>query len=291
MNLYGILIAKDEGDIIEQTLLSLRQFGGFKKIFFYDNGSSDNTAKIAKKFNDIVASVSTVSQTYSDTLKYQLLYQHAAEYQTGDWLAILDADELYAEHALDKIVAAERVGANYIESKSSQFYFTELDDCQHFFPHIPIIEQRQHYLVNYGEPRIFKFSPDIELTELKVKSRFAWLKPGPEKLLVNHFQYRSAQQVQHRINVRLANHSASNNWGHIKNPRWQDYLVKAAWLHRFNGEHQFGLPANANLYKIPNNCAYTGTSLRWMATNKYLTDDQKAFFTASRLERLWRKFF
>jgi glycosyltransferase involved in cell wall biosynthesis len=290
MNLYGVLIAKDEADIIEQTLLSIREFAGFKKVFFYDNGSSDNTADIAKKFNDFV-SVNTVNQPYSDTLKYQLLYQHASEYKDGDWLAILDADELYVENTLDKITDAETFGANCIEYNDAQFYFTELDDFQIFSPHIPIVEQRQHYLVNYGEPRIFKYSPDIELTELKVKSRFDWLKISPEKLLVNHFQYRSAQQVQHRIDVRLANHGSSNNWGHIKQKNWQDYLVKSAFLHRFNGEHQFGLPKDANLYKIPDNPAYTSASLKWMLANHYLTEEQAAFFNASRLERLWRKIF
>jgi len=74
MNLYGLLIAKDEADIIEQTLLSLREFGGFKKIFFYDNGSSDETANIAKKFNDIIPKVYSLTEPFSDNLKYQLLY-------------------------------------------------------------------------------------------------------------------------------------------------------------------------------------------------------------------------
>ncbi|MDD5275579.1 MAG: glycosyltransferase family 2 protein [Methylovulum sp.] len=291
MNLYGILIAKDEGDIIEQTLLSLRQFGGFKKIFFYDNGSSDNTAEIAKKFNDIVASVNIINQPYSDSLKYQLLYKHKEEYQLGDWLAILDADELYAEQVLDKIVAAEKEGSNYIESRSAQFYFTEHDEYYNFFPHIPIIEQRQHYLVNYGEPRIFKYLPNIELTEFKVKSRFSALKPSSEKLLVNHFQYRSVKQTQHRIDIRIANDSSSHNWGHIKDRNWKNYLVNSNWLHRFDRNHIFGLPINTNLYKIPNNCAYTGASLKWMSANNYLTEQQNAFFTASRLERILRKVF
>jgi len=117
MNLYGLLIAKDEADIIEQTLLSLREFGGFKKIFFYDNGSSDDTAKIAKKFNDIIPKVYTLSDAFSDNLKYKLLYQHANEFQSGDWFAILDADELFTEKTLDKITIAENNNSNCIEYK------------------------------------------------------------------------------------------------------------------------------------------------------------------------------
>jgi len=289
MNLYGLLIAKDEADIIEQTLLSLREFGGFKKIFFYDNGSSDETANIAKKFNDIIPKVYTLTDAFSDNLKYQLLYQHVNEFQLGDWLAILDADELFTENTLDKITIAEKNNSNCIEYSDAQFYFTELDDCETFNTHIPIIEQRPYYLVNYGEPRVFKYTPEIQLNEQLVKSRCDWLKISPEKILVNHFQYRSAKQTQHRIDVRIANNNASNNWGHIKDKHWEDYLVKAAYLHKFNNTHTFGLPENANLYKIPNNPAYTGGSLKWMAANDYLTVQQQAFFKANRVERLLRK--
>jgi len=255
MNIYGILIAKDEGDIIEQTLLSLREYGGFKKVFFYDNGSDDNTAEIAKKFNDIVKNFYDLPQQFSDELKYKLIYKNVDQYQPGDWIAILDADELYAENLTKKIISAEKYGANYIESKSAQFYFTELDECDAFSPAKPAIEQRQHYLVNYGEPRIFKYDPNTVLTEKKVKSRHPELIASPDKLLINHFQFRSAQQTQHRINVRLANNQSSNNWGHVKQKHWQDYLVQSQWLHQFNGTHIYGLPESSNLYKIPNNPA------------------------------------
>jgi len=117
------------------------------------------------------------------------------------------------------------------------------------------------------------------------------LKLSPDKLLLNHFQYRSAHQTKHRINVRLANNNTSNNWGHIKDKHWQDYLVKADYLHRYNKQHVFGLPENANLYKIPNNPAYTSASLKWMAANGYLTEQQQLFFKAGRVEKLFRKLF
>lgn len=291
MNLYGILIAKNEGDIIEQTLLSLRQHGGFKKIFFFDNGSSDNTVEIAKKFNDLIKSVIIVDQPFSDTLKYQMLYQHQDEYQKGDWLAILDADELFAENVQNKILLAEQAGANCIEYKSAQFYLTPDDDCHEFSPTIPAIEQRPHYLINYGEPHFFKYFPDIRLTEQHVKSRFDWLQSSPEKLLINHFQYRSSTQIQQRIEIRIANHFASQNWHHVAGRHWQDYMLDPNWLHKFSGEFVYGLPKDINLYKIPNNCAYTYSILKWLDENNYLTKEQKAFLTANKLQRFFLKFF
>lgn len=291
MNLYGILIAKNEGDILEQTLLSLRERGGFKKIFFYDNGSTDNTVVIAKKFTDLLASVNIVTQPFSDALKYQLLYRHADEYRPGDWLAILDADELMAENVADKIALAEQAGANCLEYRSAQFYMTPADDAARFSPAVAAIEQRPHYLINYGEPHFFKYSPDIRLTEHLVKGRAEPLRFAPEKLLINHFQYRSAQQLQQRIDIRRANHQESRNWWHVHSSHWQDYLVNADWLHRFSGTYTYGLPKTVNLYKIPDNCAYTASTLRWLRDNHYLTPDQQAFMTAGKLKHLWKKFF
>jgi len=291
MNIYGILIAKDEGDIIEQTLLSLREYGGFKKIFFYDNGSEDNTAKIAKKFNDIIPNVHDLNQAYSDDLKYKLLYDHEGDFKSGDWMVVLDADELLIEPIANKVAIAESNNSNCIQYSDAQFYFTELDDFLEFKPNVPAIEQRKHYLINYGEPRIFKYDPNIKLNKKRVKCNDPWLKSSPDNLLVNHFQFRCAQQTQHRIDVRLANNQSSNNWGHIKQKHWQDYLVQSQWLHQFNGTHIYGLPKSSNLYKIPDNPAYTSASLKWMASSHYLTEEQMAFFDASRLKKIVKKFF
>ncbi|KQP39786.1 glycosyltransferase family 2 protein [Pseudorhodoferax sp. Leaf274] len=290
MNLYGVLIARDEADIIEHTLLSLRQQGGFTKIFFYDNGSSDGTLAVAKKFTDIVASAELLTTPFSDQLKYQLLNAHAREFKTGDWMAILDADELYAEPPLGRIEQAESTGANCIESRSAQFYMTPSDASTDFDPQTPAIEQRCHYLINYGEPRLFKHQPEVPLTEAMVKQRLAPLRPAPETLLINHFQYRSATQVQRRIDIRIANNRSSGNWGHVQKNHWNEYLVDAALLHTYDGQFKHGLPAHIDLYKVPNNDAYTASTMRWMRKHRYLTPAQLDCLDASRLKRILRRF-
>jgi glycosyltransferase involved in cell wall biosynthesis len=291
MKLYGMLIAKNEGDIIEQTLLSLKEFGGFEKIFFYDNGSSDNTLNIARKFNDLVTCIDVSNTTYSDTLKYELLYSQAHTYANGDWMAILDADELYAESLLPKIDFAERHGANCIEAKSAQFYLTEKDNASVFDPSVEAIKQRKHYLINYGEPRLFKYSDALKLNDKLVKSRDGVLVSSAEKLLINHFQYRSSPQLQTRIAVRKANNPSSGNWYHVNSERWEDYLMRSKYLHEFDGTFKYGLPEEANLYKIENNIAYTNTTLKWLAQNNYFQQHELDFLEAGRFKRVLKKFF
>lgn len=290
MNLYGVLIARDEADILEHTLLSLRRQGGFTKIFFYDNGSRDDTQTIARRFTDLVASVETLDEPFSDRLKYELLNSHARQTKAGDWLAILDADELYAESPLAKIDSAEAAGANCIESRSAQFYMTHSDAYDAFDPTTPPIKQRRHYLINYGEPRLFKCQPDVSLTESMVKQRLHPLRPAPDQLLINHFQYRSAAQLQRRIDIRISNNRTSGNWGHVQKTRWQDYVVDAGLLHTYDGQFVHGLPPHVNLYKIPDNDAYTSASLRWMRKHDYLTPAQARFLDASRFTRILRRF-
>ena len=285
-----MLIAKNEADIIEQTLLSLKEYGCFDRVFFYDNGSTDDTFNIARKFSDFVTCTDVSNTVYSDQLKYQLLYSQSHLYADGDWFAILDADEVYAEAVRPKIDFAEATGANYIETNSIQFYLTEKDKATSFDPVTPANEQRKHYLINYGEPRLFKYSSSIILNDKLVKSRDVSLILSAEKLLIKHFQYRSKQQIQMRIDVRKRNNLSSGNWGHVNSEAWEDYVVPARYLHEFDGKFRYGLPESVNLYKTKNNTAYTSGTLRWLLKNGYLNAEQREFLTASRLKRIFKRF-
>jgi hypothetical protein len=92
-------------------------------------------------------------------------------------------------------------------------------------------------------PRIFRYATGVTLTADAVKQRTANLVISSRLLLVHHFQYRSAEQTQHRINIRTQNNTHSNNWGHVNSLHWQDYVVPHQHLHRFDGEIRYGLPA------------------------------------------------
>jgi glycosyltransferase involved in cell wall biosynthesis len=289
MNIFGFMIVKDEVDILAQTIESLKTFGCFKKIFIFDNGSSDGTLELARTYESNLIEVSQLDEPFSDNLKFENVYRHTHLLSEGDWFAILDADEIYQEPLLPIIKAADIEAANYIESRSAQFYFTELDLNYEFNPNILAYEQHPYYLLNYGEPRIFRYSEKSKLTSQGVKKRDLMLTKCSRQLLIHHFQFRSSEQTQRRINIRMANNSHSNNWGHINSANWQDYIVPARYLHKYDGNVINGLPDNANLYKIRNNTAYTMANLNWLKRHNYLTVEQLRFFDASRLQRLVRK--
>ena len=289
MNTYGFMLVKNEADIIAQTLESLRRVGGFTHIFVFDNGSTDDTLAIARGFIGLDLSVDSLPTPFSDNLKFETVYQHRHLMQDGDWFAILDADEVYAEPLQPVLQEAAREGTNFVECKSAQFYFTDAETNYDFDPAKPAIEQRRHYLVNYGEPRVFRYASDTTLTADAVKQRAPGLIKASRQFLIHHFQFRSDQQTQKRIDIRRQNNQHSNNWGHINSDQWRDYLVPHQHLHRYEGEIRYGLPANANLYKIKDNAAYTMANLKWLHRHGHLTPTQQGFMSAGLLKRIMGK--
>lgn len=283
------MIVKDEADILGQTIESLLRYGGFSKIFIFDNNSKDDTFEVAQRFASDRLSVSKLDETYSDDLKYEMVYRHSEIFSHSDWFAILDGDEIYTESQTQVIEFATTHNFNCIEHNTAQFYFTEKDISLDFDRSKPAAEQRPYYLLNYGEPRIFKFSEGLRLNTTQVKGRSPLLKISPRKLLVYHFQYRSAQQLEKRLRNRIENNKSSNNWGHVRSSRLDDYIVPAKHLHRFNGTITAGLPKNSNLYKIRDNAAYTMANLNWLKKNDALTKEQLTFFLATKWQRLLRK--
>jgi glycosyltransferase involved in cell wall biosynthesis len=289
VKIFGFMLVKNEADIIAQTLTSLRSLGGFSHIFIFDNGSTDDTLAIARSFVGPDLSVESLPTPFNDNLKYETVYRHRYLIEDGDWFAILDADEIFVEPLHAVVEEATRQGANAIEHATAQFYFSDAEDSYAFDPTRPVIEQRRHYLVNYGEPRIFRYATGVTLTADAVKQRTANLVISSRLLLVHHFQYRSAEQTQHRINIRTQNNTHSNNWGHVNSLHWQDYVVPHQHLHRFDGEIRYGLPEGANLYKIKDNAAYTMANLKWLQRHGHLTTSQEGFMSAGLLKRIVHK--
>jgi len=92
MKLYGLLVAQNEGDIIEDLLEFLRKLNIFEMIFCFDLGSEDNTFVKAQRFKDILYKPQILNEVYTHNLRLELLKRHYSLYRKGDWGAIIDAD-------------------------------------------------------------------------------------------------------------------------------------------------------------------------------------------------------
>ena len=243
MKLYGLLVAQNEADIIADTLSHLRRLNVFEKIFFFDLGSEDDTLAKAMQFTDVLHAPQRLDEVYTEGLRFELLAKHRAFFEIGDWLAIVDADEMYAENPRPVIEAAERQKATCISTYQAEFMLTDVDlaGADDLDPTVPIFNRRKHYLIQWSEERFYKFLPDEGL--------LSNAHPSSRRLLNRHYQYRSPAQIDLRIRTRLANRTKARHlpsrqkWPQIFSRHWTDYVTPHRLLHYDDGrELRFGLP-------------------------------------------------
>ena len=84
MNKSIVIIVKNGAKTIEKTLNALVNFND---VVIYDNGSTDGTQNICKKYNN-------VNLIEGDFLGFGPTKNKAASYAKNDWIIILDSDEV-----------------------------------------------------------------------------------------------------------------------------------------------------------------------------------------------------
>ena len=134
---------------LEQTIQSvLSQKGGFNlEYIITDGGSTDNSLDIIKKYKDRLKYISEKDKGQSDGINKGL------KMATGDIVAFLNADDVYTDGALDKVVT----------------YFKENPDCMWLTGYCKIIDENgkqiKKYITEYKNRRLRKFTFEQLLIE------------------------------------------------------------------------------------------------------------------------------
>src|SRR5678815_3443511 len=96
MRYHGIMVLRDEGDIIAHTLTHLLTW--VDALHLFDTGSTDGTWEIVKEFarrDDRVKPIAREEIVYHHGLQGVLFGRVRHTFEDGDWFARLDADEIY----------------------------------------------------------------------------------------------------------------------------------------------------------------------------------------------------
>ncbi|OCL89935.1 glycosyltransferase family 2 protein [Arcobacter porcinus] len=93
MNISVVIIAKNSEKTIEKTLKSLVDFND---VVVYDNGSTDNTIKHSKKFEN-------VNLVEGEFKGFGWTKNKAISYAKNDWILILDSDEVVDSKLLNTL--------------------------------------------------------------------------------------------------------------------------------------------------------------------------------------------
>ena len=89
------ILVKNAQDTIGECLESLREFD---EIILLDNGSSDDTLKIAREFDALYGNLRIYS---SEFIGFGALKNLAISYASNDWIFSIDSDEVLESHTLE----------------------------------------------------------------------------------------------------------------------------------------------------------------------------------------------
>jgi len=234
--IHGICLAKNEVDIIEETLISAVNWCDY--IYCYDNGSNDGTwqkiLELSNQYHQIIP-YKTDGKVFSNELRGEVFREYKSNGKNGDWWCILDADEMYIDNPY---IFLSKVPLDYdtVWNASFQYAFTDKDLIRYneapdlYSNKIPIEERLRYYRSSWSELRFFRHKhgliwPEDSAKPTNLKAIY------PVRIWLKHYQYRSPEQIQKRLKTR---YEAMTVFPHefqaVENCDWQNKIVSSCDL-------------------------------------------------------------
>jgi glycosyltransferase involved in cell wall biosynthesis len=206
MKIHGLSLVKNEADIIGQSLAAAAAWAD--SIYVYDNGSDDGTWEIVRDLAGTYPQIipyKREARPYSQSLRKDLFEIYRVHGVPGDWWCLLDADEFFID---DPRVFLAAVPERFDEvwGASFEYYFTDVDAARYakdpsaYADDVPVAQKCRYYVNNWSEPRFFRDTARLEWYEGGWPDRLG--PASPERIRLKHYQYRSPQQIQKRIDTR-----------------------------------------------------------------------------------------
>lgn len=233
---HAIMVLRDEGDIIAQTLEHLLTW--CDSLYIYDTGSLDDTWDIVNDFavrDRRIIPVARESVLFDNGLRAWLFNRFRSRFRRGDWIARVDADEFYHITPPRFIQDRLRPGEGRICARLYDFIMTrrELKAWQDGRESVadrarPIEERRRYFRFDdYPEQRLFRYRRSVRWSSRHYDPHNGGLM-AVERIPVRHYHARDPVQVQVRCAIRAAMAQATNanerhhwhkaDWRHLIRP-------------------------------------------------------------------------
>jgi len=226
MKIFALMLVKDEIDVIDAVIEHAR--GWADRIIVLDTGSTDGTWQRLQSLDDgqLVAWKQT-AEPYHDSLRADMLAHFRHEAAPGDWWCKLDADEFFHDDPR-RFLAGVPWPYHCVFKRSIDYVLTPQDvETLPFEQGFSAVRARMRHIlpVCHTEFRFFRHRDALRW------ARPAWAPNNkgpkyPHPITVKHYQYRSPQQIQHRLDVRnaLPRDGGRPLFKHIRETHWREVL-------------------------------------------------------------------
>lgn len=232
MNIHGMLLVKNEADILEWSLAEASRHLDY--IYVLDNGSDDGTWELVQSIASANAKVVPLAREvapFSDALRKRIFLSFRERAREGDWWTRFDADEIYAESPRARL--AEVAPHHHVVFGQFLLYELTRDEAVRLGgdaslgrpPVISAANCPRYYLKSYlhSEARFFRHREGL------VWESGSWPRHmgvhSPIHVLIKHFRYRSPAQIQLRLDTRHAATAAGwPNFAHDNQLTWTEKL-------------------------------------------------------------------
>lgn len=227
--IYSFLLVKNEADVLPVSLKSALRWSD--KIIIIDNGSTDGSWELVQTMSrqdPRIVPFLRYEGPFTIGLRAKAFRAFRHELRCGDWVCVrLDADELFEGDVRGFL---SRVPRSYrtVKKSSNDYVITREDLDEYTFtgdfatdrPHI------RHMLPEHREERRFmRFNP-LWIWPEKWRYPHPWGHVWKEKIPVEHYQYRSPEQMKRRYETRQqAKKDGCGTFKHESGQSWQDYLT------------------------------------------------------------------
>lgn len=230
--IYSICLVKNEGDIIEHCLRKALEWSD--EIIVYENNSSDDTWEkviaLSKEDKRIIPWRRT-DKPYSNSLRAEVFQAFKENAKEGDWWCRLDADEFYIQNP-KSFLAGVPSYAHVVCGISIYHFLTSLDTETIDFtkPVEVILPQIKYYKALYSEWRFFRHRKGLKWDIADSGPKHMGV-VNRERILYKHYQYRSPQQIQLRIDTRrVIRERGYMGWAYEKAINWRGRIFDTKGL-------------------------------------------------------------
>jgi len=226
--IYSLLLVKNEADVIRESLLAAIQWSD--KVIVMDNGSQDGTWEIVQELalqHPRIVAFMQYTGGFHIGLRAKAFRAFRHEMTCHDWWCVrLDADEFFSENPREFLAQVPKKYST-VKKLSTDYVLTKEDIQNHHF--VGDFAKDRHY-ITHCLPEKRK-----ERRFMRHKACLLWLEkwryPHPmgrtahECIAVDHYQYRSPQQMEKRFRTRQqAKRDGCGSFLHENGTDWTDYL-------------------------------------------------------------------